>query len=326
MSPLKMLAAMFAAALSFSATLPARAEPAWPAKPVTYVVPYPAGGTTDILGRLIAQRLGAALQTTVIVDNKPGATGTIGGGFVARSAPDGYTILGTSIGPQAIVPSLMPRLPYDPVKSFEPVILVGTIPHVLVTGANEPFKTVDDLVRGAKAKPGSLTFASGGNGTILQMQGELLKIEAGIDMVHVAYKGDTPAMQDVLAGHVNVMFVPIAAALPHIQSGKLRAIAVTSAKRLKVLPAVPTMAESGVPGFEVEQWQAVYVPANTPKPVVQRLNAEIARILNEPEVAARLDSLGVTPAGGTPEQLAGVQKTDTAKWARVIKTAGIKAD
>jgi tripartite-type tricarboxylate transporter receptor subunit TctC len=275
---------------------------------------------------MIAQKLGAALNTTVIVDNKPGATGTIGTAFVARAAPDGYTILGTSIGPQAIVPNLMPRLPYDPVKSFEPVSLVGTIPHVLVVNASEPYKTVSDVIKTAKAKPGTLTFASGGNGTILQMQGELLKIQTGIDMLHIPYKGDTPAMQDVLAGHVTMMFVPIAAALPHIQSGKLRALAVTSPKRLKALPDAPTMKEAGVPGFEVEQWQAVYAPAGTPKPIVQRLHTEIVRILKEPDVAAKFESLGVTVVGSTPEQLADAQKADSAKWAKVIKTAGIKAE
>jgi tripartite-type tricarboxylate transporter receptor subunit TctC len=323
---IKTLTAALSVALSFSAVLPAIAQDAWPSKPINYIVPYPPAGTTDILGRLIAQKLGPALNTTVIVDNKPGATGTIGTAFVARSAADGYTILGTSIGPQAIVPHLLSRLPYDPVKSFEPVALVGTIPHVLITSAQEPYKTVNELIQAAKAKPASLSFGSGGNGTILQMQGELLKIQAGIDMLHVPYKGDTPAMQDVLAGHVTMMFVPVAAALPHLQSGKLRALAVTSAKRLKILPEVPTMAESGIRDFVVEQWQAVYLPAKAPKAVIQRLHAEVARILKSPDVVEKLEGLGVTPVGGTPEQLAELQKADSAKWAKVIKTAGIKAD
>ena len=317
-------ALLFAASLS-CAGLPAAAQ-TWPGKPITYVVPYPPGGTTDILGRAIAQKLGPALGTTVIVDNKAGATGQIGSAFVARATPDGYTLLGTSIGPQAIIPSLNPSMQYDPVKSFEPVTLVGTVPHVLIVGAASPYKKVKDLIGVAKAKPGSLTFASGGNGTILQMQGELLKLQEGIDIVHVPYKGDTPGIQDVLGGQVTMMFAPVPAASAHIQSGKLRALAVTSASRLPSLPAVPTMAEAGVPGFVVEQWQAIYVPARTPAPIVQRLHSEIVRILKEPEVAQRLESLGVNAVGGTPRELADRQAADTAKWAKVIKAAGVKLD
>ena len=299
----------------------AHAQDAWPGKTITYVVPYPAGGTTDILGRTLAQKLGTSLRTTVVVDNKAGATGGIGSTFVARASPDGNTILGTSIGPMAIVPSLKSNLQYDPVKSFEPVAIVGTIPHVLIVSAASPYQSVKDVVAAAKAKPGSLTFASGGNGTILQMQGELLKLEAGIDMIHVPYKGDVPAMQDVLGGQVTMMFVPVAPALPHIQSGKLRALAVTSAKRLKSLPNVPTMAEAQVPNFVVEQWQAVYVPKGTPKSIVDRLNQEVVSALNDPEVADRLEKIGVNVVGSTPQQLAELQRSDTAKWARVIKSA-----
>src|SRR5258706_6144427 len=286
--------------------VPCLAQQPWPApgKLITYVVPYPAGGTTDILGRMLAQKLGTALGTTVIVDNKPGATGTIGTAFVSRAAPDGYTLLGTSIGPQAIVPSLNPKLPYDPVKSLEPVTLVGTVPHALVVAAGSPFKTVKELVAAAQAKPGELAFASGGNSTILQMQGELLKIQLGIDITHVPYKGDTPAIQDVLGGQVTLMFAPVAAALPHIQSGKLHPLAVTSATRLKSLRDVPTMAEAGGGDFVAEQWQGGYLPANTPKPIVRRLNAEIVRILNEADVAERVEKLGVSPVGSSPGQLA----------------------
>ena len=307
-------------------SLPSHAQSTWPGKIVTYVVPYPAGGTTDILGRTLAQKLGPALGTTIVVDNKAGATGAIGSTFVARAVPDGNTILGTSIGPMAIVPSLKPDLSYDPVKSFEPVAIVGTIPHVLIVSASSPYKSVADVVAAAKAKPATLTFASGGNGTILQMQGELLKLEAGIDMIHVPYKGDTPGIQDVVGNQVTMMFVPIAPALPHIQSGRLRALAVTSAKRLNTLPIVPTMDEAKISNFVVEQWQAVYVPAGTPKAIVTRLNQEIVRALKDPEVVDRLEKLGVNVVGSTPEQLAQAQRSDTAKWARVIKSAGVKLD
>ncbi|WP_295978251.1 tripartite tricarboxylate transporter substrate binding protein [uncultured Variovorax sp.] len=310
-----------------AASLPALAQGQWPTgRPITWVVPYPPGGTTDILGRAIAQRLGASLGTTVIVDNKAGATGTIGSAFVARSAPDGYTLLGTSIGPQAIVPSLLQKMQYDPVGAFAPVTLIGTIPHVLVVGAAQPMRTVADLVARAKAKPEELSFASGGNGTILQMQGELLRLQTGTRMTHVPYKGDTPAIQDVLAGHTSFMFAPVAAALPHIQSGQLKALAVTSAARLKALPDVPTMGEAGFKDFVVEQWQALYTPAGTPAAVVQKLNAEVVRHLKDPELAAMADKLGVTLVGSTPQQLADTQKADLAKWAKVIKDAGIRPE
>lgn len=310
-----------------ASSMPALAQAPWPGdKPVTWVVPYPPGGTTDILGRAIALRLATSLGTTVIVDNKSGATGTIGSAFVARAAPDGHTLLGTSIGPQAIVPSLLPKMPYDPVKAFAPVSLIGTIPHVLIVGAEQPFKTVAALVAQAKAHPGEISFASGGNGTVLQMQGELLRLQTGARMTHVPYKGDTPAIQDVLAGHATFMFAPVAAALPQIQSGRVRALAVTSASRLKALPDVPTMAQAGYTNFVVEQWQAVYAPAGTPAPIVQRLHDDIVRHLEDPELVAMADKLGVTLVGSTPQQLADTQKADLAKWAKVIKDAGVKPD
>jgi tripartite-type tricarboxylate transporter receptor subunit TctC len=311
--------------LAAASTLSVRsfAQGSWPTgRAITYVVPYPPGGSTDVLARAVGQRLAAALATSVIVDNKPGATGTIGTAFVARSAPDGYTMLGTSIGPQAIAPHLM-HLSYDPLHDLAPVITIGTIPHILVVGAAQPFKTVADLVAAAKAKPGQLSFASGGNGTILQMQGELLKQQTGTHMIHAAYKGDTPAVQDTLAGVVNFMFAPAAAALPHVQAGTLRALAVTSAARLKVLPNVPTMEESGFKNFVVEQWQAVYLPAKTPAAIVGRLNAEIDRILKEPALTDLADKLGVTLVGGTPVQLAQRQQADSVKWAKVIRDAHI---
>ncbi|MBK7656265.1 MAG: tripartite tricarboxylate transporter substrate binding protein [Betaproteobacteria bacterium] len=303
------------------------AQGEWPtAKPITWVVPYPPGGSTDILGRAIALRLAKALGTPVVVENKAGATGTIGSAFVAKAVSDGYTLLGTSIGPQAIVPNLVPSMAYDAVRAFEPITLIGTIPHVLVIGAASPFRTVADLVGEAKAKPKTLSFASGGNGTILQMQGELLAIQTGTRMTHVPYKGDTPAIQDVLAGHASFMFAPVAAALPHVQSGRLRALAVTSANRLKALPDVQTMTQAGYKDFVVEQWQAAYAPAGTPKPVVQRLNQEVLHALKDPDITAMADKLGVTLVGSSPQQLADTQKTDLAKWGKLIKDAGIKAD
>ncbi|WCM95121.1 tripartite tricarboxylate transporter substrate binding protein [Acidovorax sp. NCPPB 2350] len=306
---------------------PALAQDSWPGgRTITWVVPYPPGGSTDVLGRNVAQRVASALGATIIVDNRPGATGTIGAAFVAKAAPDGTTLLGTSIGPQAIAPHLMGKLPYDPIAGFEPVITIGTIPHILVVGANQPFKTVAELLAAAKARPGQLAFASGGNGTILQMQGELLQQKSGVRFIHVPYKGDTPALQDTLAEQVQFMFAPAAAALPHVQAGKLRALAVTSAQRLKALPAVPTMGESGVDDFVVEQWQAVFAPARTPAATVKRLNQEIANALKDPGVTALADRLGVTLVGGTPRQLGDLQKADSAKWAKVIKDGNIQAE
>ncbi|MBO9643162.1 MAG: tripartite tricarboxylate transporter substrate binding protein [Pseudacidovorax sp.] len=299
----------------------------WPAGPViTWVVPYPPGGSTDVLGRAVAQKLGGTLGTNVIVDNRAGATGTIGAAYVAKAAPDGYTLLGTSIGPQAIAPHLMGKLPYDPIGSFAPVITIGTIPHILVVGANQPYRSVADLLAAAKAQPGKLAFASGGTGTILQMQGELMAQQTGTRFIHVPYKGDTPALQDTLGEQVNFMFAPAAAALPHVQSGRLRALAVTSAARLKALPDVPTMAEAGVKDFVVEQWQAVFAPAGTPAPIVDRLNRDISAALKTADVVALADKLGITLVGGTPAQLGALQKSDSAKWAEVIRKGGIKAD
>jgi len=317
-----------AAAASLTAMAPlARAQGQWPTgKVITWVVPYPPGGSTDVLGRSVAQRISAALGTNVIVDNRAGATGTIGAAYVAKSAPDGYTLLGTSIGPQAIAPHLMGKLPYDPIAGFEPVVTIGTIPHILVVGAKQPFKTVAELVAAAKTQPGKLAYASGGSGTILQMQGELLSQQTGARFIHVPYKGDTPALQDTLGEQVQFMFAPVAAALQHVQSGKLRALAVTSATRLKALPDVPTMGESGMTNFVVEQWQAVFAPAGTPADVVGRLNAEINKALKSDDIVALANRLGVTLVGGTPRQLGDMQKADSAKWAKVIRDGNIKLD
>lgn len=322
-----LITAAGAALLGLLSVSPAQAQGDWPAgKVITWVVPYPPGGSTDVLGRNVAQRVGMSLGTNVIVDNKAGATGTIGAAYVAKAAPDGYTVLGTSIGPQAIAPHLLSKLPYDPIAGFEPVVTIGTIPHILVVGVNQPFQTVAELVAAAKAQPGQLAYASGGNGTILQMQGELLQQQTGARFIHVPYKGDTPALQDTLAGHVQFMFAPVAAALPHVQAGKLRALAVTSGQRLKALPAVPTMGEVGVKDFVVEQWQAVFAPAKTSTAVVQRLNHEINNALKDPAVVSLADKLGITLVGGTPKQLGDLQKADSAKWAKVIKDGNIKAE
>lgn len=315
-------------ALAFVFTLPAaRAQNDWPGtRPISWVIPYPAAGSTDVLGRALVQKISASVGTSVVVENKAGATGTIGGAFVAKAAADGHTLLHTTIGAQTIAPHLMPSLPYDPLKDLEPVVLVGTIPHLLVVSQGQPFKSVTDLLGAAKAKAGEIAFASGGNGTILQMQAELLAQRNGVRFLHVPYKGDSPALQDTLGGQVQFMFAPVTAALPHIKSGKLRALAATSAARLKVLPDVPTMAEAGQRDFVVEQWQGVYLPARTPSGVVQRLNTEINKALKDNAITELADKLGITLVGGTSKVLADVQTNDSATWARVIRTANIKID
>jgi tripartite-type tricarboxylate transporter receptor subunit TctC len=307
-------------------TVPAAAQDKWPSKPITYVVPFPTGGTTDTLARLIAQRLGTALGTTVVVDNKPGAGGNIGSEFVARAAPDGYTILGGTISSHAINVSLYSKLGYDPVKSFAPITLIGSNPNVLVVPASSPYKSVADVLAAVRAKPGSIAFASAGNGTSQHLSGELFKTLAKVDLVHVPYKGSAPAIQDVMSGQVPMMFDTSVVAGPHIQSGKLRALAVTSGKRSPALPNVPTVAESGVPGYELVSWQAIFAPAGTPQPIVDRLYTEIARILKSPDMQERLANLGMEASGMTPTEFGTFQKAEIEKWARVIKAANVKID
>lgn len=315
------------AALALAAVAPATAlaQAPWPSKPITYVVAFPAGGTTDILARLIAQKLGPALGTTVIVDNKAGAGGSVGSEIVARAPADGHTILGGTISSHAINVSLYPKLGYDPVKSFEPIALIGTNPVVLVTRADSPYKTLADVIATGKAKK-PMASASAGNGTSQHLALELLKFRTGAGSIdHIPYKGSGPAIQDVMAGQVDMMFDTSVVAGPHIESGKLRALAVSSAKRLPTMPNVPTVAES-VPGYEVVSWQAIFAPAGTPKPIVQRLHAEVAKILAEPEVRERLAKLGLEPSQMNPDQVAAFQKAEIAKWAQVIKAANIRID
>jgi tripartite-type tricarboxylate transporter receptor subunit TctC len=309
-----------------STVLPAGAQAPWPSKAITYVVPFAPGGNTDTLARLIAQKLSAALGQPVVIENKPGAGGNIGSDFVAKAKPDGHTILGGTISSHAINASVYPKLPYDVIKSFEPVILLGTSPLVLVTGVASPYKSLQDVIAAAKAKPGDLSFASAGSGTSPHLAGELLNLLAQIKMEHISYKGSGPAVTDVVAGHVPLMFDTTLVVGAHVKSGKLRPLAVTSAKRISSMPDVPTAAESGVPGFEVATWQAVFAPAGTPREIIDRLNAEIAKILQQPDTQARLAELAVDVGGGSPESLREMQQADVIKWAKVVKEANVKPD
>lgn len=320
-----------ALASSLAAGLPAFAQSGnWPTgKAITYLVPFPAGGTTDVLGRLIAQKLGPVLGTSVIIDNKGGAGGSVGSEVGARAAPDGFTLVGGTISSHAINVSLYPKIGYDPIKSFAPVTLIGTNPVVLVVSQNSPYKTLKDILEASKAKSGGLSSASAGTGTSQHLALELLAYKSGVKFTHIPYKGSGPAIQDAIGGQVDMMFDTTVVAGPHIQSGKLRAIAVTSSKRLASLPDVPTIAESGLPGlkdFEVVSWQAIFVPAATPAPVVDRLHTEIRKILATPEMQDKLKGFGMEPADLTTTQVAAFQKAEVEKWAQVIKAAGIKAD
>jgi tripartite-type tricarboxylate transporter receptor subunit TctC len=306
--------------------VPVQAQDKWPSKNITYVVPFAAGGTTDVLGRLIGQKLGPALGTAVIIENRPGAGGNIGSDYVAKAAPDGYTFVGGTISSHAINASLYSKMPYDPVKAFQPVTLIGTLPNVLVVNASSPYRSLQDVIAAAKAKPDGLAFGSSGNGTSQHLSGELVKSMTGISLLHVPYKGSAPAMQALLGNEVTMVFENIVAAVPLVQSGKLRALAVTSSKRAASLPDVPTLAEAGLTGYEIVSWQAIFAPAGTPQPIIDRMASEIGKIIQQPEIKTRLVALGVEPSGAGPAELGPFQKEEVAKWGQLIKTANIKAE
>ena len=304
----------------------AAAQPAYPAKSIRFVVPFPAGGPLDIVARAIGQELNKSWGQPVIIDNRPGAGGNIGADAVAKSAPDGHTILMGAVSTHAINPTLYSKLPYDPIRDFAPVTLVTSVPNVLVVHPSVPARTVKDLVSIAKARPGQLNFASGSTGSAGHLAGELFKAMAGVDMVHIPYKGAAPAVVDLLAGHVSLMFDNMSSALPNIKSGRVRAIAVTTLKRSPMLPALPTISESGLRGFDISTWFGVFAPGGTPPAIVARLNAEIVRALATPEMRERLAALGAEPVGNKPEEFAAFIREEIPKYAKVIKASGAKAD
>jgi tripartite-type tricarboxylate transporter receptor subunit TctC len=309
-----------------TAALPAGAQDKWPSKPITYLVPFPAGGTTDILARLISQKLGAVLGTTLVIENKGGAGGSIGSELGSRAPADGYTLVGGTISSHAINVSLYPKLGYDPIKSFTPIVLIGSNPVILVVGEKSPYKTLQDVLAAAKAKPKTISSASAGSGTSQHMALEMLGFKSGTQFIHVPYKGSGPAITDVISGQVDMMFDTSVVAAQHINSGKLRALAVSSSKRLDAFPNVPTVAESGVPGFEVTSWQGLFVPVGTPKPIVDKLHEEVMKILQTAEFQDRLKGLGMQGSTMTPAQVTEFQKNEVEKWAQVIKAAGIKLE
>jgi tripartite-type tricarboxylate transporter receptor subunit TctC len=298
----------------------------YPAKPVRLVVPFPAGGTTDILARAVAQKLSEAWGQQVIVDNRPGAGGNIGSDLVAKSKPDGYTLLMGTVGTHAINPSLYKNMPYDHVKDFVPVILVAGVPNVLVVNPSLPVHSVPELIAYAKANPGKLNFASSGNGTSIHLSGELFKAMTGVEMTHVPYKGSAPALTDLIGGQVQLMFDNLPSSLPFIKAGKLRALAVTSGARAAALPDLPTLAESGLPGFEASSWFGVLAPAGTPRDIVAKLDGTIASWLASPEAKEKLLAQGAIAAGGTPDDFARHIAAETSKWAKVVKASGAHID
>ena len=320
---LPILRCLAASVLCVSSAL---AADTYPTKPVRFVITFPAGGPTDTVVRLVGDRLTHEWGHPMIIDNRGGAGGIVGTEIVAKAAPDGYTFLVGTAGGMTINPALQPKLSYDPFRDFTPVGMLVQNPQILVAHPALAAKNVKDLVALARAKPGQLNFASAGTGTATHLGLELLKLTTGIEAVHVPYKGGAPATTDLIAGQVQLLFVSIPSVLPHVKSGRLRALAVSTAKRSGSAPDVPTVAESGYPGFEILTWNALFAPAKTSAAVVKKVNASVVKALREPDVAQRLSSQGADPAPGTPEELARYMRTDHERWRKVIKSAGLKPD
>ena len=302
------------------------AAQSYPSKPIRLVVPFPPGGSLDVVARAIGQKLSEAWGQPVVIDNRPGAGGNIGADLVAKSAPDGYTILEGALSTHAVNVSLYGKMPYDPVKDFAPITLVAITPNVLVVNPAFPVNSVPELIAYAKAHPGKLSFGSGSNGSAGHLAGELFKSEAGVDMVHVPYKGGAPALQALLAGDTQLMFDNLANSTPQLKAGKLKALAVTTAKRSALAPELPTLAETGLPGFDIYTWWGFMAPAGTPKEIVAKWNAEVARILGTPEMKQFFAQQGAEPAPTTPEQFAALIKSEIPKYAKIVKASGAKVD
>jgi tripartite-type tricarboxylate transporter receptor subunit TctC len=297
----------------------------YPTRSIRYIVPQGAGGSSDTLARLVTQKLSESLGQQVVTDNRPGATGNIGTEIVARANPDGYTLLQVATS-HATNPALSVKMPFDPSRDFAPITLLSQSPNLWIVHPSLPAKNMRELIALAKTRPGEINYSSSGTGSSQHLAGELLKSLAHIDIVHIPYKGSPPALIDLLGGRVVLMCSTIAPAMPLVKSAKLRALAVTSLKRSAAAPEIPTVAESGLPGYEATAWQGVLAPAGTPREVIVRLNTELVRVINLPEVRKQLAEQGYEPAGNTPEQFAEYIKTEIAKWTRVIKAAGLKAE
>jgi tripartite-type tricarboxylate transporter receptor subunit TctC len=316
----KILLASGAGALAAQWPITASAQ-AFPAKPIRFVMPYPPGGSSEILARPIAQEMTKQLGTSVIIDFKPGGGTTIGADMVAKSAPDGYNIV-MMLSAHAINATLMPKLPYDTVRDFAPITIAATLPLVVVVPAQSSIRSMADLLARARANPGKLTFASAGPGNTSHLSVEYLKSMLGLDMIHVPYKGSGPAIIGLLGGEVDFMFDSLSSSLPQIKGGKFRAIAMASAQRSRILPDVPTVAESGVPGFDVSVWYSVLAAAGTPAPIVNKLHTEIVRAMRAPEAKDKIEAAGYDIVGSTPEQAGEFIKAEIVRWAKVVKDSG----
>ena len=312
--------------LALFASRPAMAEAAYPNRTIKLIVPYPPGGTTDLLGRFIADQIKSGLNATVIVENKPGAGSTIGADLVAHAPPDGYTLLLATSTTLAIDKTLYKKLPYDPVKDFAAISLVASVPFALIVNPQIPAKTLSEFIAYAKANPG-LAYGSAGNGSPQHLGAELLKAQAGIDIRHVPYRGSVPAMLDVIANHISFMIVDLEPALPQIKAGKVRVLGVTTPKRVAVAPDIPTMAESGLPGYQLIAWQGLVAPAGTPRNIVDTLAAQIAKMLADPATGGRFATLAIEPLpGSTPDSFAAYIKTEVDRWATIVKSSGAEAE
>ena len=298
----------------------------YPVKPIRVIVPFATGGSTDILIRTVGQRMSESLGQQLLIDNRGGAGGALGAEMAAKAPPDGYTIMATTSGVVVVNPSLYKKLSYDPIKDFAPVSIIASLPNMLVVPPSMPVKDVRGLIALAKARPGQLTYASGGNGTSNHLAGALLNYLAGVDMTHVPYKGGGPAVLAVMTGEVAMLFATMPSAMLQVKGGRLKALAVTGRTRSPAVPALPTMLESGVKDFVVSIWIGIMAPRGVPANVVERLNREVVKALQVPDVSTRLKDEGYEPVGGTPENMAADMKTETATWAKVIKAAGIHAD
>ena len=318
------LAAMLVGLSGFHAN--AQSAATYPNKPIKIVVPFPPGGATDIVARAIGFELQKAFGQSVIIENKPGAGGNTGADLVAKSPPDGYTLIMATVGTHAINMSLYARMPYDAVKDFEPVVLVAGVPNLLVVHPSVNAKSVKELTALAKAQPGKLNVASSGNGTSIHLAAELYKQMAGVDILHVPYKGSAPAVADLLGGQVQMMFDNMPVSLPHAKAGKLRALAVTSLKRSPALPDVPTMDEEGLKGFDATSWFGLLAPAGTPKEIIAKLNAASVAALATPDMRERLAAQGADPIGNSPDQFAAFIKAEIVKWAKIVKASGARVD
>jgi tripartite-type tricarboxylate transporter receptor subunit TctC len=302
-----------------------QAQP-YPSKPIRYIVPFAPGGTTDILGRMVAAGLSNAFRQPVVVENKPGQAGSIGAAELARAAPDGYTLGGGTISSHAINASLYPRLPYDPLKDFAPITMLATLPNMLIVHPSLGVNNVQELVAALKANPNKYSFGSAGNGTSQHISGELFKIMTGTQMQHIPYKGSGPMIPDLIAGTIQLAFENITTAYPQVKGGRLKALAVTSSKRSFVAPEVPTMAEAGLAGYDISSWQAMYAPAGTPREIISRLHAEAVKALRAPENQKKLTELGLDAGGMAPEELLALMRAEIPRLGKVVRESGAKVD